>query len=112
MVLVPMSVAQSMYSRGASVPVASRQAPPVSHHPPLIPNEKIRHEREMEKIRRTVPVADHSPPIPNEKIFHEREMEDIRQASGVELGPGDSELNVPTASVTAFSSAAGQGRKG
>ncbi|KAG0353572.1 hypothetical protein BG005_007159 [Podila minutissima] len=80
MVLVPMSVAQSMYSGGPSVPVAPRQAPPVSHHPP---------------------------PIPNEQIRHEREMEEIRQASGVGLGSGDSELNVPTATVASSSSAAG-----
>ncbi|KAG0026671.1 hypothetical protein BGZ82_009365 [Podila clonocystis] len=78
MVLVPMSVAQSMYLRGSSVPVASRQAPPVA--PP--------------------------PPIPNEKIHHEREMKEIRQASGVGFGFGDSEANVPI--VAAASLAAGQ----
>ncbi|KAG0325894.1 hypothetical protein BG000_001597, partial [Podila horticola] len=79
MVLVPMSVAQSMYSRGPSVPMAPRQVPPVAQHPP---------------------------PIPNEKILPQQEMEEIRQASGVGLGLGDSNSrgNIPSADAAAAKS--------
>lgn len=84
MVLVPMSVARSMYAR-EPVPLAPRQAPP----PPPPP----------------------TPMIPNDKTRHEREMQEIRQASGVGLGPGGHkgrvrELNALQAAVA--SSTTGQ----
>ncbi|KAF8978246.1 hypothetical protein BGZ52_006231 [Haplosporangium bisporale] len=69
MVLVPMNVTRSMFPR-ESVPLASRQAPPL------------------------VPLPLPTLTIPNDKTHHEREMQEIRQASGVELGPGGHESRV------------------
>lgn len=81
MVLVPMSVARSMFAR-ESVPLASRQAPP----PPPLP----------------FPI----PMIPSDKTHHKREMQEIRQASGVGLGPGDHEGRVRELSVLQAAAAA------